>query len=132
MNLDPSYFSWLGLFLGLSEVNWWFSFALVYQWCCLTPLGSPGVTIRCFCRVLSSDYIGVGRFRISGGGGGGGERFRLLGAKGGGRIPSRHMTFVTTSMGRINVASTSFRRYVPTRFLKNQCQIHVITFMDYP
>ena len=73
MNLDPSYFSWLGLFLGLSEVNWWFSFAPVFQWCCLSPLGSPGVTIRFFCRVLSSDYIGVGRFRISGGGGGGGK-----------------------------------------------------------
>ena len=36
--------------------------------------------------------IGVGRFRILGGGGG--ARFRILGggAKGGGQIPSRHMT----------------------------------------
>ena len=49
-------------------------------------------------------------FRILGGGGGG---------KGGGQIPSRHLT----SMRRNDVASTSFRRHVPTRFLINQCQI---------
>ena len=37
--------------------------------------------------------IGVGRFRILGGGGGG-ARFRILGGAkgGGGQIPSRHMT----------------------------------------
>ena len=34
---------------------------------------------------------------------------------------------VLTSMRRNNVASTSFRRHVPTRFLINQCQI--ITFL---
>ena len=34
---------------------------------------------------------------------------------------------VTTSMRRNDVASTSFRRRVPTRFLKNQCQM--ITFL---
>ena len=51
--------------------------------------------------------IGVRRFRILGGGGGEGGK--------GGQIPSRHM------------ASTSFRRHVPTRFLINQCQI--ITFL---
>ena len=34
---------------------------------------------------------------------------------------------VTTSMRRNGVASTSFRRRVPTRFLINQCQI--ITFL---
>ena len=34
---------------------------------------------------------------------------------------------VTTSMRRNDVASTSFRRRVPTRFLINQCQI--ITFI---
>ena len=55
-------------------------------------------------------------FRILGGQGleylgGGGARGG--GGKGGGQIPSRHMT--------------SFRRYVPTRFLINQCQI--ITFL---
>ena len=32
-------------------------------------------------------------------------------------------------MRRSDVASTSFRRHVPTRFLINQCQIHVITFL---
>ena len=32
-----------------------------------------------------------------------------------------------TSMGRNDVASTSFRRHVPTRFVINQCQI--ITFL---
>ena len=58
-----------------------------------------------------SRYIGVGRFRIFGGGGGGGH------------IPSRHMT----SMRRNDVASKSFRRHVPTKFLINQCQI--ITFL---
>ena len=34
---------------------------------------------------------------------------------------------VMTPMRRNNVASTSFRRHVPTRFLMNQCQI--ITFL---
>ena len=34
---------------------------------------------------------------------------------------------VLTSMRPIDVASTSFRRHVPTRFLINQCQI--ITFL---
>ena len=34
---------------------------------------------------------------------------------------------VLTSMRRNDVASTSFRRHVPTRFLINQCQI--ITFL---
>ena len=34
---------------------------------------------------------------------------------------------VTTSMRRNDVASMSFRRHVPTRFLINQCQI--ITFL---
>ena len=34
---------------------------------------------------------------------------------------------VMTSMRRNNVASTSFRRHVPTRFLINRCQI--ITFL---
>ena len=42
---------------------------------------------------------------------------------GGGQIASRHMT----SMRRNDVASTSFRRHVPIRFLINQCQI--ITFL---
>ena len=41
--------------------------------------------------VITTLFIGVGRFRILGGGGGGGARFRILGAKGG-QSPSRHMT----------------------------------------
>ena len=60
-------------------------------------------------------FIGVQRFRILVGGGGGGTR--------GCQIPSRHMT----SMRRNDVASTSFQRHVPTRFLINQCQL--ITFL---
>ena len=58
--------------------------------------------------------IGVGRFRILGG------------AKGG---PNSHQAHdvVMTSMRRNDVASTSFRRHVPNRFLINQCQI--ITFL---
>ena len=35
--------------------NWWFSLAPGIQWCCFTTSGSPGVTIRCSCRVLISD-----------------------------------------------------------------------------
>ena len=53
-------------------------------------------------------FIGVGRFRILGGG----QGLVYWGGKGG-QIPSRHMT--------------SFRRHVPNRFLINQCQI--ITFL---
>ena len=63
---------------------------------------------------MSNHYtIGVGRLRILGGGqgleywGGGGAR--------GAKLP------VLTSMRRNYVASTSFRRHVPTRFLINQC-----------
>ena len=72
-------------------------------------------------------YIGVGRFRILGG-----PRFRILGgprgggARGGPNSQQAH-DVVMTSMRRNDVASTSFRRHVPTRFLINQCQI--ITFL---
>ena len=69
--------------------------------------------------------IGVGRFRILGG-----PRFRILGgAKGGGGGPNsqRAHDVLMTSMRRNDVASTSFRRHVPNRFLINQCQI--ITFL---
>ena len=31
------------LLLGPPEFNCWFSFAPVFQWCCSTPQGSPGV-----------------------------------------------------------------------------------------
>ena len=68
--------------------------------------------------------IGVGRFRILGGrgkvqniGGGGGQ---------GGPNSQQAHDVVMTSMRR-DVASTSFRRHMPTRFLINQCQI--ITFL---
>ena len=46
---------------------------------------------------------------------------------GGGPNSQQAHDVVTTSMRRNDVASTSFRRYVPTRFLINQCQI--ITFL---
>ena len=58
-----------------------------------------------------------------GGGGGGGE-----GApRGGGKFPAHGV--VLTSMRGNDVASTSFRRHVPTRFLINQCQIIRPTFL---
>ena len=60
---------------------------------------------------LFAHTIGVGRFRISGGGANSQQAHDL----------------VTTSMRRNDVASTSHRRHVPTRFLINQCQI--ITFL---
>ena len=53
-----------------------------------------------------------------GGGGGGGE---------GRPISQQAHDVVLTSMRRNNVASTSVRCHVPTRFLINQCQI--ITFL---
>ena len=55
---------------------------------------------------------------MGGGGGGGG--------KGGPNSQQAH-DVVLTSMRRNDVASTSFRRRVPIRFLINQCQI--ITFL---
>ena len=61
--------------------------------------------------------IGVGRFRILGGGGG--PRFRILG----GPNSQQAHDIVTTSTD----VTTSFRAHVPTRFLINQCQI--ITFL---
>ena len=48
------------------------------------------------------------------------------GGKGGPNSQQAH-DVVMTSMRRNDVASTSFRRHVPTRFLINQCQI--ITFL---
>ena len=65
------------------------------------------------------NIVGVGaRFRISGGPRGGG----------GGAANSKQAHDVElTLMRRKNVASTSFRRHVPTRFFINQCQI--ITFL---
>ena len=60
------------------------------------------------------------------GGGGGGARFRILGDQGGPNSQQAH-DVVMTAMRRNDVASTSFRRHVSTRFLINQCQI--ITFL---
>ena len=71
-------------------------------------------------------HIGVGRLRILGGGGQGLEYWG--GVQGGGGANSQQARdVVLTSMRCTDVASTSFRRHVPTRFLINQCQI--ITFL---
>ena len=80
----------------------------------------PNELVIYFDRSIST-LIGVGRFRILGG-----PRFRIWGGKGGPNSQQAH-DVVTTSMGRNDVASTSFRRRVPIRFLINQCQI--ITFL---
>ena len=66
-------------------------------------------------RPACAVFIGVGRFRILGGGGGQGLEY--LGGQGGPNSQQAHY---------VVLASTSFRRHVPTRFLINQCQI--ITF----
>ena len=70
-----------------------------------------------FCTSDTSNHpsIGVGRFRILGGG----ARFRIL------RGPNSQQAHdvVMTSMRRNDVASASFRRHMPSRFLINQCQI---------
>ena len=71
----------------------------------------------------TSISIGVGRFRILGGGG---QGLEILRGKGGPNSQQAH-DVVKTSMRRNDVASTSFRRHVPTRFLIYQCQI--ITFL---
>ena len=60
---------------------------------------------------------------------GGGCKFKNFeGAKGGGANSQQAHDVVLTSMRRNDVASTSFRRHVSTRFLINQCQI--ITFLN--
>ena len=78
---------------------------------------------KCRCSRADGLSIGVGRFRILGG-----LRFRIWGGGGAGGPNSQQAhDVVTTSMRRKDVASTSFRRRVPTRFLTNQCQM--ITFL---
>ena len=52
---------------------------------------------------------------------------RKLGEPRGGANSKQAYDVVMTSMRRNDVASTSFRRHVPTRSLINQCQI--ITFL---
>ena len=87
---------------------------------CHTDISTPVV------EKLRASYlcIGVGRFRILGGGGGQGLEYW-----GGARGPNSQQAHdvVMTSMRRNDVASTSFRRHVLTSFLINQCQI--ITFL---
>ena len=72
---------------------------------------STDMSSNCFVILL---VIGVGRLRILGGGGGAANSQQAHDG-------------ITMSMQRNNVASISFRRHVPTRFLINQCQI--ITFL---
>ena len=53
------YFSWFGpelfgLLLGPPGFNCWFSFAPVFQWCCSTSQGSPGIGRNTF---LSSPHL---------------------------------------------------------------------------
>ena len=76
------------------------------------------ISVMVMNRRSTTEYIGVGRFRILGGGG----KVKNIG---GPRGPNSQLVHdvVTTSMRRNDVASTSFRRHVPTRCLKNQCQI---------
>ena len=62
-----------------------------------------------------------------GGGGARGARSRILGVQGGGANSQKALDVVRASMRRNDVASTSFRRHVHTRFFINQCQI--ITFL---
>ena len=59
--------------------------------------------------------------------GGGGPRFRILGGGGQGGPNSQQAHDVVMTSMRRDVASMSFRRHVPNRFLINQCQI--ITFL---
>ena len=72
---------------------------------------------HCRSRFMTCLFIiGVGRFRILGGGG---AKFRILG----GPNSQQAHDVVMTSKRHNDVASTSFRRHVPTRLLINQCQI---------
>ena len=63
-------------------------------------------------RSYRETYTGVGRFRILGG-----PRFRILGGQGGPNSQQAHDVGMT-SMRRRYVASTSFRRHMPTRFFE--------------
>ena len=76
-------------------------------------------SIWCHVDVITTLFIGVGRFRILGE-----QGLDYWWGPRGCQIPSRHMT---TSMRRNDVTLTSFRRHVPARFVINQCQI--ITFI---
>ena len=71
---------------------------------------------------MGSAFMGVERFRILGG-----QGLEYWGGPRGGANSQQAHDVVMTSMRRNDVASTSFRRHVPTRFLIHQCQI--ITFL---
>ena len=66
-------------------------------------------------------------------GGGGGQRLDYWGGAkvknigGGENSQQAHAVLTPSHQRHLDVASTSFRRHVPTRFLINQCQI--ITFL---
>ena len=68
---------------------------------------------------------------MGGGGAGQGLEFFFFGGGGGGANSQQAHDVVTTSMQRNDVASTSFRRLVPTRFLINQCQIITFPILKY-
>ena len=88
----------------------------------LTVMGTIWI-FRSWNKTKYCIIIGVGGFRILGGGGG---KVKNIGEAKGGSQQAHDV--VTTSMRRNDVASTtSFRRHVPTRFLINQSQI--ITFL---
>ena len=53
-----------------------------------------------------------------------------MGGPGGPNSQQAH-DVVTTSMRRNDVASTSFRRHVPTRFFINQCQMIIFLILKY-
>ena len=67
------------------------------------------------------------RRKVSNIGGGGGGKVENIGGGQGGPNSQQAHDVVMTSMRRNDVASTSFRRHVPTRFLINQSQ--TITFL---
>ena len=58
----------------------------------------------------------------------GGQGLEYWGGQGGPNSQQAH-DVVTTSMRGNDVASTSFRHYVSTRFLINQCQIVTFLFL---
>ena len=54
-----------------------------------------------------------------------------MGGQGGGANSQQAHDVVTTSVRRNDVASTSFRRRVPIRFLINQCKIITFVILKY-
>ena len=100
---------------------------------CIHKERKSSLQLRCYRRTYNSSYTdhvllgirGVGRFRILGG-----QGLEYWGGKGGeGANSQLAHDVVMTSMRRNDVASTSFRRHVPTRFLINQCQIITVLIL---